>query len=200
MSFPEYISNIPNISPSMKGTRAITLNAILQTDISSEILAGSIDPSMADGSRAHSSASSNCILASGQSDQQPFCLSFRIPCLDWPESVKFLKPSTFVASILYLISERSLFLTSITRLQHSLLATFLHAWSLFNDSLSLESHSVMLCKVLIGILTAFQLISSAWSYGTIVEIYPATCAALPTGPYVHGLGTQLCFQLTEITI
>ncbi|KAF7507284.1 hypothetical protein GJ744_010718 [Endocarpon pusillum] len=42
----------------------------------------------------------------------------------------------------------------------------------------------MYLQVFLGLVTTSLCISSALSYGTIVEVYPSTCPALPTGPAI----------------
>jgi hypothetical protein len=53
----------------------------------------------------------------------------------------------------------------------------------------------MFPKGILSLVTACQLITSAWSYGTIVEVYPSTCPALPAGPYVFPVPISACILL-----
>jgi hypothetical protein len=53
----------------------------------------------------------------------------------------------------------------------------------------------MFHKGIFNLVTACQLIPLAWSYGTIVEVYPSTCPALPVGPYVFPLPICACSSL-----
>lgn len=54
----------------------------------------------------------------------------------------------------------------------------------------------MFLKGILCLVTACQLIPSALSYGTIVEVYPSTCPALPAGPYVFSVPTGACSLLS----
>lgn len=50
----------------------------------------------------------------------------------------------------------------------------------------------MQLRALLRLLTASSFFTLAWSFGTIVEVYPSTCPALPSEPYVTFLGWKLC--------
>jgi hypothetical protein len=53
----------------------------------------------------------------------------------------------------------------------------------------------MFFKGILSLVVACQLIPSAWSYGTIVEVYPSTCPALPAEPYVLSVQIRACSLL-----